>query len=596
MPTITPSLVPTIPPGSIFSRFTTDETLNIRWLVNTDPAYAPVLNRPIVDTVLRQLILAKAVDDLQVTLGRQNLFPFLVQPQAVSSGSAVDVPIGWIWDISLSLPTKWQDLRLAKIKRISGTNLVSSSAGTVSYSGKLRLIFTADQQTSATEVAVFYVDYQIDSQLHYQLARMSVVTSVEEAVCINPSESQTVAGFITFQTLNVAEAAVQAFYNLLAPPSNVTINNQTGLYVTPSVYQIADTAAANAAASDDFSQTATSHGTGMLTDGAWNAVPTLSSSIQTWVVSFNYPFAATANLVSTTGITIPQGLFAEFDLCAPAGDQPTGDISGLFFPVWISRIVRVDAQSTHLQFYFATFNDSEVVLGGQPSTQPVEFATLDLLSSYTPGEIVAITPISNLLLNTTNDAYWRQGFGIGHVVLSSLWDGTTTTVSSFFAAFQSINTTPAETTFTQAGTRVSSFGLSRVPQWIPTVGQSHALRGSTSRLTTPIDPSETNRYVTEQDQGLGNTIDLEAQPGITPQVGLDRYAQSGGLCHRLFSWVVDGTLIPQGDPTFYDLQIAPRIVAILGRQPVMGDQWFNGTRIMTWIPNAGNNASGAWVG
>jgi len=62
MPEINPALVPTIDPGNIFSRFTTDDTLNVRWLVPGDPVLFEAINRPMADIVLRQLIIAKALD------------------------------------------------------------------------------------------------------------------------------------------------------------------------------------------------------------------------------------------------------------------------------------------------------------------------------------------------------------------------------------------------------------------------------------------------------------------------------------------------------------------------------------------------------
>ena len=37
MPTINPSLVPTIAPGNLFQALTTDSTLNVRWITPTDP-------------------------------------------------------------------------------------------------------------------------------------------------------------------------------------------------------------------------------------------------------------------------------------------------------------------------------------------------------------------------------------------------------------------------------------------------------------------------------------------------------------------------------------------------------------------------------
>jgi len=567
-------MVPTKSPGTLFSAFTTDDTLNIRWLIAADPAMFEVINRPIADVVLRQLVLAKAVDNLQLRLGHQTLFPYVVQPRISSGTTEVDVPIGLIWDFHASLPKKWERLRLAKIKRMSGEN-----SATDGYGGILRLIFTANVEGSSTEVSIFYADYQIDSNLTYQPVRLKVVTSVEEVTVVNPGEEETVGGFIIFKTLDVNIELVQAFYNLLEPPTDPTDGDGNGLYDNPSIYEITDTIAGGPAVTDDYSINSLSHGTGLLTDSAWNAIPQLDSDIQSWLTSFNYPFDAAANRRSIDGITIPNGMFREFDISVPAGDQPTGDTTGTFYPVYINRIERIGTGSTQLRLYFATHNVTDIETGGTPSTQPVEFATLDLLRSYGDGEIVEISPIDDLLLKVSSDAEFEQHFGRGHVVLSSLWSKTTTEIDDFFDVFDSIVDSPADTEFTQSSTRVSSFGLSRVPKYIPTIGQSRALVGSTSRRTSPIHPSDSNRYVCEQEQGLGNQVDMEAQPGIVPNAAIDRFGFTGALTHRCCKLVVDATLLGS-DPTFYDAQILPRLRVLFGRDPSFGDFWYNGTRLM----------------
>ena len=575
-------MVPTKTPGTLFSSLTTDDTLNIRWLVSADPVMYEVLNRPIADVALRQLVIAKAVDTLQLRLGHQVLFPYVVQPRLSSNVTEVDVPIGLIWDIHASLPKKWEKLRLAKIKRLSGAN-----SDTDGYTGTLRLIFTANIQGSSTEVSIFYADYQIDSNLTYQPVRLQVVTNTEESVVINPGEEETVGGYILFKTLDQNVEQVQAFYNLLEP-SDLTDSDSDGLYDNPSIYEISDTVSGGSAVTDDYSVSVLSHGTGLLTDSAWNVIPQLDSDIQSWLTSFNYPFDATANRRSIDGITIPNGLFREFNITAPAGDQPTGDTTGTYYPVWISRIERVGSGSSQIRLYFATYNITDTETGGTPSTQTVEFATLDLLRSYTDGEIVEIIPIDDLLLKSSSDAEFEQHFGRGHVVLSSLWAKTTTDVDDFFDAFGSIVDNPADTEYTQSSTRISSFGLSRVPKYIPTIGQSRALAGSTSRRTVPIYPNDDNRYVCEQDQGLGNQVDIEAQPGITPNAAIDRYGYTGALNHRVVRLVVNATLLGN-DPTFYDTQVLPRLRILFGRDPIFADVWFNGTRFMTYTGDT-------WVG
>ena len=370
-------MIPTKSPGTLFSSLTGgDDTLNVRWLVATDPAMYEVLNRPTADVVVRQLVIAKAVDNLQVRLGHQSMFPYVVQPIITSGTSQADVPLGWVWDCHASLPKKWEKLRLAKIKRISGDNSTTNG-----YTGELRCIFTANVMGSDVEVAVLYADYKIDSQLTYQTVRFLAVPTTEEAVTISPSEAETVGGFILFKTLDADIAEVQDFYNLLAPPGNVTDNNNDGYYDYPAVYELADMVAGGASVTDDVFTSTLSHGSGLLTDSAFNAIPELSSDIQSWITSFNYPFDADVNLRSSDNVTIPKGIFREFDITAPAGDQPTGDSTGTYYPVWISKIERTDLLSNQLRFYFATYNITDAAAGGSPSTAPIEFATLDLLRS-----------------------------------------------------------------------------------------------------------------------------------------------------------------------------------------------------------------------
>lgn len=570
-------MVPTKAPGTLFDALTGgDSTLNIRWLKPLDPVFFEVLNRPLTDVTVRQLVIAKAVDTLQIRLGSQALFPFVTQPRVASGTDQVDVPLGLIWDFHASLPKKWENLRLAKIKRISGTN-----GETEGYTGYLRLIFTANVQNSSTEVAIFSADYHIASNLSYQPVRLAVVESPEESVVVNAGESETVAGFLMFRTLDLDLDLTQEFLDLLAPPEDTTDTDSDGFFDSPAIYEVVDSIAGGAAVTDDFSLLGLSHGTGLLTDSAWNAIPQLDSDIQGWLTTFNYPFDAEANRTSTAGIVIPAGIFREFDLTVPAGDQPTGDETGTFFPVWISRIERVGTGTNQLRFYFATYNVTDAASDGSPATTAVEFASLDLLRSYSEGEIVEITPIDDLQLQAGTAEEFQQHFGRGHVVLSSLWDGTTTDVTDFFDSFDAIVDSPADTDFSQGSTRLSSFGLSRVPKYVPTIGQSRAMVGSSARRTTPIHPSFDNRFVTEKDEGLGDEVDLEAVSGIDPVEAIDRYGYRGGRAHCLVKMVVDGDGLGS-DATFYDEQVLPRLRVLLGRDPVFGDQWYNGTRFMTF--------------
>lgn len=566
-------MVPTKAPGTIFSSLMGDDsTLNIRWLKPTDPAFYEVLNRPLSDLTVRQLVIAKALDALQIRLGHQNLFPFLVQPKVSSGTSEAEIPAGLIWDLHASLPQKWEKLRLAKVKRLSGTNGETSG-----YTGWLRFIFTAHVEGSTTEVAIFQADYQIDSDLTYQSVRLDVVETPEETVAINAGERETAAGFLIFRTMDLDLTATTDFLDLVAPPTDTTDSDTDGFFDNPAIYEVNDSATGGASVTGDFALLPLSHGTGLLTDSAWNAIPQLDADAQTWLTTLNYPFDLDATRTSTIGVVIPSGLFREFNITAPAGDQPTGDTSGTFFPVWISRIEKVG--SDHLRFFFSTYNVTDSATGGNPSTTGVEFASMDLLASYSQADVVEITPIDDLQLQTGTAEEFQQHFGRGHAVLSSLWDGTSTTVQDFFDAFDAIADSPTDTDFSVAATRLSAFGVSRVPKYTPTIGQSRAMVGTTAGRSTPINPSDDNRFVTEQDRGLGDQVDLEAQTGVTSHVAIDRYGYKGGLVHQVIKLVVDSDKVG-ADEGFYEDQILPRLQALFGRDPQFGDYWYNGTRLL----------------
>lgn len=571
MPVVNPDLVPTIAPGRLFDELTTDNTLAVRWLLPVEPVYYEILNRPSADLTLRQLILAKAIDTLNGSLGHSALFPFIIQARISSGSGEVDLPPNWIWDLGISLPKKWENLRLAKIKRISGSNEDSDS-----YSGKLRLIFTASQEGTSTEVALVYADYNISSTLTYQYVRLSVVTTSEESVAIDSSEAESVGGFIIFQTLDTDDATVQAFLTAAAPPEDTADADANGLFDDPAEYELVDAVIGDPSGS--FSLTTINHGTGMLTLGAFNPIPSLDSDVQSWLDTFNYPFNADANRTSSDNIEIPLGLFREFDICVPAGDEEDGDTSGEQYPIWISRILRVGATASQLRFYFATYNVTDSDTGGAPSTETVEFATLDLTTAMSAGERIAIVPIANLQLQSGE--LWMQGFGRGHVVLSAKWGSTDEAVSDFFDAFALISDDPADTPYSKSSTRLSSFGLSRVPRTTPTVGQAQALLGSTARRDTPIHPSVDNRYVTESDQGEGDRVDLEAVSGISPNTAIEQYGYKGALCHRIARLVIDSSQVDDDDDEFYENEILPRLTELFGRAPAFGDMYHNGTRVL----------------
>jgi hypothetical protein len=526
---------------------------------------------------MRQLILAKTLDIINLRLGHQALFPFVIQPQVTSGTTIDDVPLGWIWDMHPSMPKKWEDLRLAKIKRVSGVNLDGSNP---IYDGKLRLVFTANEIGSAIEVSLFQVDYVIDSDLTYQIMPISIPSSSEETNPLDPGESETIAGWVTFRTLDTSDATVQDFLNLLAPPTGP--EDSSGEYPTPTVYQIVDSDPGGPANPSDFDVLPMSHGTGLLTLSAWNPIPQLDSDIETWLLAFNYPFDVDASLQSATNptISVPFALFREYNIVAPASDEPTGDTSGEYFPVWLSAVERLDAQADNLRFTFSTY-----AVGEPTSTTPIEFATLDLNRDYLPGRIIPIVPGDHLFPTYEANAEFYQGFGLGFVVLSSKWGATSSEVDDFFDLFKSIITEPPKIGFTKASGRVSSFGISRVPENIPTIGMFEALRGS---RFPDFTPSDENRYVVEKDQGLGTSVDFRTDTTLPvdrrDNPDIEPIGYTGSLAHKVVYLIINSS----GTDHDYDDDILPRLKILLDRDPAFGDFWWDGTRLKffngdTWV-------------
>jgi len=585
IPTINPIVVPTKAPGTLFTALTGgDITLNIRWLTATDPAFYEVLNRPLADITVRQLVIAKAVDNLQYRLGSQTLFPFIIQPKVTSGALQTDVPIGWIWDLTISMPSKWEKVRLARLIRENGTN--DTTAG---YTGTIRALFTASIAGSPQETYILMAEYQINSDLTYQISRLEYVPDSEvPGEAINQNESQTVTGFITFRTLDTDLEVNRAFLDLLAP-SELT----SGGSMLSATYDIVDSQGGSVTATDDYSPIAVTHGTGMLTESAYSLIPQLDSNIDTWLDTFNYPFDSSATRMSADGILIPKNIFKEFNIIAPGSDEPTGDITGLNYPVWINKVELVGASQNTLRFYFSTYN----VTDDAASTTPVEFGILDLSRDFSYNDIVAIQTVNNLLMaDGTDQVLFNQQFGRGHVALASVWNAPTSEIDNFFTQFQTLPiANNFSTVFSIGATRISSFGVSRISKYSPTIGQSEAMRGSTgSGLTglhkyriNALNPSDTNRFVTEADQGLGLQIDLESIQGITPISAIERFGSTGSLNHRICKLIVNTTELGN-DPNVYTNQIEPRLKILLGRDPIFGDFWYNGTRLFfyngdTWV-------------
>lgn len=574
MASINPSLIPTVPPGSLFEVLTTDDTLNIRFLVQTDPVFFEAVNRPIADVAVRNLIIAKTLDAISLRLSHQSLFPFLIVAKVDATTEELDLPASWIWDLHASVPKKWEKLRLAKIKRVSGSN---DSSGDIT--GRLRLIFTAVEQGSDVEVSLFQQDYTIDSDLTYQFLRLQVVSSTEESNAVDAGEAETITGFIIFRTLDTTDETIRPFFLGLAPPPVGTDLDGDGDFDDPAVFEIVDTPAGGPLIDEDFTTVIESHGTGRLVASAWNAIPALDSDVNTWLGAFNFPFRLDATRASSSPIlvTIPSVMFREFDMCVPCADQPTGGSGPDFSAVWIGKIRRETADK--LTFFFTTFP-----LEG--STSPVDFATLTLERDFVPGQIVSIVSINNLKSQTgANDEPFRQDFGNGHVVLSSIWGGTSPEIGDFFDAFGAVIDDPADVVFSRPATTLGAPGaLSRSPETVPTIGQNEALRGSSARFETPRNPSDDNRYVTELDQGLGDEVNFATKTGFTDNPDIEPIANSGSLTHRVVFLIVDAN----GDSHNYDDDVLPRLICLFGRDPQFGDFWWDGTRLKffngnTWV-------------
>jgi hypothetical protein len=442
-------------------------------------------------------------------------------------------------------------------------------------------VFTANEVSSTTEVSIFQADYQIDSNLTYQIAPITIPTSSEEAVPLPSGESETVGGWVTFRTLDTSDTTVQEFLNLLEPPAGET-ENSAGEYPNPTVYQIEDSTGGGATNPDDFDQVAISHGTGILTLSAWNPIPALDSDINTWISAFNYPFDVEASLQSQThpSIIVPTGLFRELNIVAPASDEPTGDVTGNYYPVWLSGIQRMDDDADNLRFFFSTYAVTP------KSTSPVEFAYLDLQRDYTEDTLLPIVPYNHLWTTYSTDATFHQGFGLGYVVLSSMWGVTSSTVDTFFDLFKSIIDVPPKAAIAKADGRISSFGISRVPDNAPTDGQAAALLGS---RFPDYPPTSTNPYIVQEDQGLGEQVlwSTETQLPVDKRTNpdIEDIAYKGSRAHHLVYLIVN----TNGSDHDYDIDILPRLRILLGRDPIFGDQWYDGTRFKTY------NGS-AWIG
>lgn len=578
MPSINPNLIPTVNPGSLFHLLTTNNSFAVRWLTGKDPHYFDVYNRPMADITMRQLVIAKSLDQVGLRLSHQSLFPFLVNPTVDVGTSKLSLPLSWIWDSHVSLKDSYRELRLARIIRLDGSNNPTGSGGTGgSLTGTFRLVFTGIPVSGSSEVGLFYVDYKIDSTLSYQIVYITPCTAAEFNPPLPTTESKTISGYIIFRTLDVSIES--DFIEALAP----SIGSSGGTAVTPVIYEISDTSVGGSGVEGDYTFPAIVHGTGILVASAYNLIPSVSVDYMSVLNAIGYPWRVGTSLSSVDGtstgtVSIPTGMFSQFMLAAPVGNRSTALEDN--FPVFCTRIRRLDSLANKIEFIFSTYS---TVLG-DTSKELIEFGAMTLVRGSLPGTIVEITPYKNLRNNTDPDwETFSQNFGSGYVILSDSWS-TDSSIDEFFDTFLQIINDPADRLF---NAQLGEFALHRTPQQIPSVGEAAALLGSTSRRANPIHPSDKNRYVTESDQGLGDQVDFIAA-GFASNADIDNIGYVGSLLHRSITLRVNSA----NDANFdYDSDILPRLRKLLNRDPIHGDEWFDG---VVWKRFDG--ISGTWIG
>ncbi len=570
MPTIIPEQVPTINPGSLFYSLTTNNSLAIRFLVSQDPHYFDTYNRPMADIALRQLILAKTIDQIGLRLSHQALFPFLVPPTVDVATAKISLPTSWLWDCHVSLNAKYTSLRLAQIERISGQN--NPSDGT--FTGRFKLIFTATVNDGAVETGIFTAQYEIDSSLTFQVVAISPCTETEFSPALPTSEVGSIAGYIIFRTLDHTIDA--GFLTALAPPVGGT-SLTDGTYAIPAVYDMTDTVMGGTAVTDDFELDAVAHGTGMLVSSAFCALPPVQTDEPSILSALNYPWKTGANLQSLDDkSTIPNNLFSIFDLVTPMGDRDTDDANP--YPVYLTSIRRLDPAANSIELFFSTKN----TVVGSTSAALIEFASLVLsrasFGTGGPGTAIRIYPTNNLIDTADLETVLkRQNFGTGFVVLNSTW-ANDTTITDLFDSLTPILDDPADRAFMA---ELGEFAMSRAPSTVPTIGQSQAMAGTSARRETPVSPSDLNRFVTEQDQGMGDQVDFtQLVPPFASNPDIEDVGYKGSLLARKFVLKVNTA----NDANFnYDTDILPRIrILLAGRDPIFGDVWYDGTVFKTF--------------
>lgn len=568
MPTIIPEQVPTVNPGSLFYVLTTNNSLAVRFMTAQDPHYFDAYNRPMADIALRQLILAKTIDQIGLRLSHQALFPFLI-PTTVDVGTAkISLPVAWLWDCHVSLNEKYTALRLAQVERISGQNNPSAST----FTGKFKLIFTATVDDGAVETGIFTAEYEIDSSLSFQIVAISPCTESEFSPALPTSEVGSIAGYVIFRTLNQTTEA--GFLTALAPPTGGTALTD-GSFAVPAVYDVSDSVTGGSSVTDDFKLDAVSHGTGILVASAFNALPSVQTDEPAILSALNYPWRTGARLTSLDSkSTIPNNLFSIFEMNAPMGDRDTSNANP--YPVYLTKIRRLDSAAASIELFFSTMN----TIIGNTSEDLTEFASLVLNKSdfgtSGPGTEIRIYPTNNLIDNTDPAAVLkRQNFGTGYVVLNSTW-ANDTAILDLFTGLTTIVDVPADRVFKA---ELGEFALRRAPSTVPTIGQSQAMEGSTARRTSPNAPSDGNRFVTEGDQGIGDPLNF-TEHSFPSNPDIEDIGYTGSLLTKKFIMKVNTA----NDANFnYADDILPRMRLLLGgRDPIFGDVWYDGTVFKTF--------------
>lgn len=261
MPSINPNLIPSISPGNLFGRLSTDNAISIRWLTGQDPVYFDVLNRPLADLRIGQLILAKSLDSFSFNVGYLDNFPFLIIPTVRDGSNTALVPNEIFHDCHLSVPLKWYNLRLVRIDRLSGTNDAVSG-----YSGTVRFIFAANRGESGPLIALMAADYVIDSNLDYQIVRVGAVeaSDVPGFTPVDPADATSIDGYIVFKTQSLDSSGIPTnpdfrdFLDLVSP------GNIAG-------YEIADSGGITGG-EQDFNAEIIEYGTGLLIPNAFNLI------------------------------------------------------------------------------------------------------------------------------------------------------------------------------------------------------------------------------------------------------------------------------------------------------------------------------------